>query len=142
MTEPRWKRLTRFKARKLMDGLLHAYDNGIDQPTFRAAGLTFGLRRVGVQGYRGTGSISIARMAPVPAFLGRVVIPTGRFIPSQHCKQADLGPIRAVIEHPLTAARVHAAAIPVCACCGRPLGLEDQPTGIGPVCLEKWGWAK
>lgn len=141
--EPKWKTETRFRSSRLLKAMVTADLNGVVQPCFRAAGLSFGLRPGPFRGWKAprAAAISVARLAPIPAYLGRVSA-RGRFLPSQHCRKRDVAAIRAVIENPRRAAEVHAQFNARCACCGRPLAVEDYATGIGPRCLENWGWRK
>lgn len=46
-----------------------------------------------------------------------------------------------VAENPLKAAKLHGMETGNCACCGRELtNKQSISLGIGPICLEKYGW--
>jgi hypothetical protein len=49
--------------------------------------------------------------------------------------------LESVAENPLKAAKLHGMQTGNCACCGRKLtNKESIRLGIGPICIQKFGW--
>lgn len=73
-------------------------------------------------------------------YLGKVT-PSGEFVRSKDCTDAQAEALEAVALNPLEAALNYGRVTGQCSCCGRELSnhksVED---GIGPICRDKWGF--
>jgi hypothetical protein len=110
-----------------------ARDNGIKSPKLRLD--TFVFSRAPDTG-RNAGSIYVKDNGE---YIGKVT--DGKFLPTFQCDDATRDRVVSVASDPHKAAKAYGMKTGSCSCCGRELtNKESIELGIGPICLENYGW--
>lgn len=110
-----------------------AHDSGIKRPRLRLSDFVFS--RAPDHG-KNAGSIYVKRGEE---YLGKVT--AGLFQPVGSCDAATKATVIDVASDPHKAAKAYGMRTGSCSCCGRVLtNKESIDLGIGPICIEKFGW--
>lgn len=114
--------------------LTSAFVNGIKRPKLRLD--TFIFSRAPDHGVN-AGSLYVKMKSG--EYLGKVT--EGQFKPTMTCDAVTTAKVIEVAADPHNAAKAYGAKTGECACCGRELtNGESIRLGIGPICIQKFGW--
>jgi Family of unknown function (DUF6011) len=112
-----------------------AHAHGIKRPKLRLD--TFVFSRAPDTG-RNAGSIYVTQDGK---YLGKIT--EGRFYAARECDDPTRGRVVAVASDPHAAAKAYGQRTGSCSCCGRELtDPQSIAAHVGPICAEKYGWAR
>lgn len=115
-----------------------AHESGLKRPRLLTARFVFS--RAPDKG-RNPGAIYVTANSTADAYLGKII--DGQFLPGRDCDDAQRDAIVAVCADPMGAAKLYGQETGRCSCCGRELTDADSiAASIGPVCAERYGFAR